>query len=748
MFTERQLARILPRAVDALVTSDPDEARTYAEELKIPTVPIHEESPSRLLCEQTLRLLSSEAKEGRAHVRQFLTQVLLNPANLDESGEMIRGLLRTWREDLVSALSGVEGIERVSLHGYAIEVTPASGARKQALKRVGEIVENEVEHSDWLLTVITSRAALYRADLEEIAVALSDFCRQRAECAILLRDPPAKFSKRLGPRPLSTLDEDDFLVEIRDGIEDHFRALSRESLPDPVTDIVERQILYPSEAPVYYEQLARLVLENEALRLTYPESESLSAEELTAEIKERAERLMRIIERESRVLYERATYATKRCAALAYVSPYASSTEAQLARIVAETSEKLRFFVSDNECHKFHLERFRDLLYELGGSDPDTWSIDRPHVLTFFIPKEDTTTGEDLVLVFRLCLADYEEPEDEIDLNEEEGDIFEADERSSLDDRPEPGEPLDFDLTALRPHEGDLLAEGEKLALWIGQLQSNLTPLSAKSSHSGSDTKEPFDPNNTDQGSEWRYYGLSQARCEELFRPFFKILANRYPHVWRLLPEYSRDEGTLLEISRSSPLRQAADILDMCEEFYPDIERFSPAQKQTVEAWLRSYSEWSDPFTMDLLFSLPLWTRASKLFKVGNDKVWRICDRDELLDEHKDFLSSQLFAPEVHLLLHAVSERGMETMLDLLEDGLVCIDGVSEAFVACLNTIPAPELRKRILHRVKPALKEGSFSSFWEPIPNELARESLLALRTHFGSIWIDIHRSYTRGLL
>ena len=746
MFTERQIARILPRAVDAIVTSDPDEARTYAEELNIQAVPPDEHSRSRLLCTETLRLLSSEAKEGRLHARQIITQVLLNPANLDESGEMIRSLLSTWREDLVTTLRSVDGIERVSLHGNAIEVTPLSAARGPALKRVKEFVENESEHTDWLLTVITSRAALYRADLEEIAMALSDFCGQRAECAILVRKPSSEFSKRLGPKPLSTIDEDDFLVEILDGIENHFRALSRERLPDPVTDIVERQILFPSEAPVYYEQLARLVLENEALRSTYPESESLSAAELTAEIKDRAERLMRIIERESRVLYERATYPSQRCATLAQVSPYASSTEAQLARIVDETRDELRFFISDDECHRLHLERFRDQLHELGGSDPETWRIDRPHVLTLYIPGEDTITGEDLVLVFRLCLEDYEEPEDDVELDSDEGDVFEGDERSSFEDQPELGEPLAFSSIALRPQDGDLLTEGEQLALWLARLQSTFTPLSAESHDS--DTDEQFDPNQTDETSAWRYYGLSQTRCEELFRPFFKIIATRYQHAWKLLPKDSRDEGTLLDLCISSPLRQTTDLLALCEEFYPDVVRFSSAQSQTVEAWLRSYSEWNEPFTMDLLLSLPLWTRASKLFQAGNDSVWRTREREDILDEHADFLSLQLFAPEIHLLLHAASERGMKTMLDLLEDGLVCIDGVSEAFVACLNTIPAPELKERILHRMKPALKEGSLSSFWEPIPDEVARESLLALRTHFGSIWADIHRSYARGLL
>ena len=746
MFTERQIARILPRAVDAIVTSDPDEARTYAEELNIQAVPPDEDSRSRLLCAETLRLLSSEAKEGRLHARQIITQVLLNPANLDESGEMIRSLLSTWREDLVTTLRSVDGIERVSLHGNAIEVTPLSAARGPALKRVKEFVENESEHTDWLLTVITSRAALYRADLEEIAMALSDFCGQRAECAILLRKPSSEFSKRLGPKPLSTIDEDDFLVEILDGIENHFRALSRERLPDPVTDIVERQILFPSEAPVYYEQLARLVLENEALRSTYPESESLSAAELTAEIKDRAERLMRIIERESRVLYERATYPSQRCATLAQVSPYASSTDAQLARIVDETRDELRFFISDDECHRLHLERFRDQLHELGGSDPDTWRIDRPHVLTLYIPREDTITGEDLVLVFRLCLEDYEEPEDDVELDSDEGDVFEGGERSSFEDQPELGEPLAFSSIALRPQDGDLLTEGEQLALWLARLQSTFTPLSAEPPDS--DTEEQFDPDHADETSAWRYYGLSQTRCEELFRPFFKLIATRYQHAWNLIPEDSRDEGTLLEICISSPLRQTTDLLELCEQFYPDVVRFSSAQSQTVEAWLRSYSEWNEPFTMDLLLSLPLWTRASKLFQVGSDSVWRTREREDLLDEHADFVSSQLFAPEVHLLLHAASERGMKTMLDLLEDGLVCIDGVSEAFVACLNTIPAPELKERILHRMKPALKEGSLSSFWEPIPDEVARESLLALRTHFGSIWADIHRSYTRGLL
>jgi hypothetical protein len=748
VFTERQIARILPRALDAIVTSDPDEARTYAEELKIQTITPTEDSRSRLLCAETLRLLSSEAKEGRLHARQIIRQVLLNPANLDESGEMIRSLLKTWREDLVTTLRSVEGIERVSLRGNAIEVTPLSAVREPALKRVKEIIQNETEHTDWLLTVITSRAALYRADLEEIVVALSDFCGQRAECAILLGDPLSKFSKRLGPQPLSTIDEDDFLDEILNGIEDHFRALSREQLPDPVTDIVERQILYPSEAPVYYEQLARLVVENEALRSTYPESESLSAEELSAEIKERAERLMRIIERESRVLYERATYPSQRCAALAHVSPYASSTEAQLARIVAETSDELGFFISDDEAHRLHLERFRDQLHELGGSDPDAWSIDRPHVFTLFIPREDTINGEDLVLVFRLCLKDFEEPEDDFEFDAEEEDVFEGEQRSSFEEQPELGEPLEFQITCLRPQVGDLLAEGEQLALWLARIQSKLTLLSEKSPDSSSDNEDTLDADISEETEAWRYYGLSQARCEELFRPFFRLIATRYPHAWSLIPEDSRGEMTLLDLSVSSPFRQMTDLLQLCEEFYPDIVQFSQTQRDTVQAWLRSYNEWSEPFTMDLLLSLPIWTRASKLFKAGNDSVWRICERESLLEEHEAFLSSKLFSPELHLLLHTASERGMRSMLELLEDGLVCIDGVSEAFVACLNTIPAHELRRRIFHRAKPALEDDSVSSFWEPIPTEHARSSLLALRTHFGGVWADIHRSFTRGLL
>lgn len=748
MFTDRQIARILPRAVDALVTSDPDEARTFAEKLNIQAARLPEYSPSRLLCAETLRLLSSEAKEGRAHARKIITQVLLNPANIDESGKMIRSLLSTWREDLVFTLRSVEGIERVSPRGNAIEVTPLSAVRGPALKRVKEIIQNEAEHTDWLLTVITSRAALYRADLEEIVVALSDFCRQRAECAILLRETSSKFSKRLGPQPLSTIDEDDFLDEILNGIEDHFRALSREQLPDPVTDIVERQILYPSEAPVYYEQLARLVVENEALRSTYPESESLSAEELSAEIKERAERLMRIIERESRVLYERATYPSQRCAALAHVSPDASSTEAQLARIVAETSDELTFFISDDEVCRLHLERFRDQLHELGGRAPDAWSIDRPYVLTLFIPREDTKNGEDLVLVFRVFLKDFEEPQDDFEFDAEEDDVFEGEQRSSFEEQPELGEPLEFHVTALRPQAGDLLAEAEQFALWLARIQSKLTPLSERSPNSSSDTEDTLDADISEETEAWRYYGLSQARCEQLFRPFFRLIATRYPHAWSLIPEDSRAEMTLLDLWVSSPFRQMTDLLQLCEEFYPDIVQFSQTQRDTVQAWLRSYNEWNEPFTMDLLLSLPLWTRASKLFKAGNDNVWRISERERLLKEHEAFLSSHLFSPELHLLLHSVSERGMRSMLELLEDGLVCIDGVSEAFVACLNTIPAHELRRRIFHRAKPALQDDSLSAFWEPIPRDDMRASALALRTHFGNVWVDIYRSFTRGLL
>jgi hypothetical protein len=768
VFIERQISRILPRAVEALVTADPDEARSFAEELKIPTGPIEDASRTGQLCAETIRLLNSEAKEGRQQARKILTHVLLNPVNIDESGEMIDSLLRTWREDLITTLRGIEGVEQVSLRGTSIEIAAAREQRHLVRPRVEKILQNELEHADWLVSAVTSRAALYRADLEEIVVALSDFCKQRSECSILLGGHSSRGSNRIGPLILSTLDEDDFLVEILEAIEGHLGALSREELPEPVTDIVERQILHPSEAPVYYEQLARLVLRSESLRATYPESEALSEEELTAEIKSRAERLMRIIERESLVLYERATYHSQRCASLARISPYASSTEAQLAKMVSQTGEELRFFVRDGETHRAHLERFRDRLYDLGGAEVDTWMIDRPHVFTLYIPGEDTITQEDLVLAFRVCMAEYEEPdfEDEMDYDDGEDydsaieetleeEIYDApvedtkdqDEPTSLYDEADSlGEPLEFSVVALRPRGGDLLGDGERLALWFARLESKYAPLLSESSTP--EALKGAQAASADEDSTWRYYGLSQARCEQLFRPFFNLIASRYPHVWNLLPAESREALTLMEISDFSPIRQAIDVLEMCEEYYDDITEFSPAEREAVQAWLRSYGEWCEAPTMDILYCLPAWQRASNLFKVGSEGGWRISQREDLLDEHRSFISHNLFAPELHLLLHSASERGMETMIELLDEGIVFLDGVSEAFVACLNTIPTAELKKRIAHRIKPALRAGSLSSFWEPIPERMARESILALRTHFGSIWVDIHRSFTRGLL
>lgn len=768
MFIERQISRILPRAVEALVNADPDEARSFAEELKIPTGAIEDLARTGQLCAETIRLLNSEATEGRQQARKILTHVLLNPANIDESGEMIDSLLRTWRDDLVTTLRGIQGVEQVSLRGTSIEIAAAREQRHLVRSRVEKILENELEHADWLVSAVTSRAALYRADLEEIVVALSDFCKQRSECSILLGGHSSRGSKRIGPRTLSTIDEDDFLVEILEAMEGHLGALSREELPEPVTDIVERQILHPSEAPVYYEQLARLVLGSESLRATYPESEALSEEELTAEIKSRAERLMRVIERESLVLYERATYHSQRCASLARISPYASSTEAQLAKMVSQTGEELRFFVREGETHRAHLERFRDRLYDLGGAEVDTWRIDRPHVFTLYIPGEDTITQEDLVLAFRVCMAEYEEPdfEDEMDYNDGEDydseieetleeeiydtpvdDTEDLDEPTSLYDEDDSlGEPLEFSVVALRPRGGDLLGDAERLALWFARLESKYAPL--LSERSTPEALKSAQAASADEDATWRYYGLSQARCEQLFRPFFNLIASRYPHVWNLLPAESREALTLMEISDFSPIRQAIDVLEMCEEYYEDITELNPAEREAAQAWLRSYGEWREAPTMDILYCLPVWQRASKLFKVGSEGGWRISQREDLLDEHESFLSHNLFAPELHLLLHSTSERGMKTMVELLEEGIVFLDGVSEAFVACLNTIPTSELKKRIVHRVKPALTNGSLSSFWEPIPERMARQSLLALRTHFGSIWVDIHRSFTRGLL
>lgn len=772
MFTERQISRILPRAVQALVASDPDEARTYAETLKLRPERGTDVTAPGQLCAETLRLLNSEAKEGREHARRLLTHVLLNPANIDDSGEMISSLLGTWREDLVTTLRGIEGVADVSLRGTALEVTPEREQRDLIGRRVEKVLENELEHADWLVAAITSRAALYRADLEEIVVALSDFCKQRSETSVLLKEPSSKFSKRLGPIKLSTIDEDEFLVEILDSIEDHLGALSREQLPDPVTDIVERQILYPSEAPVYYEQLARLVLSSESLRSTYPESETLSQDELTAEIKSRAERLMRIIERESLVLYERANYKGQRCASLSRISPYASSTEAQLAKMISQTGDELKFFVRDDAARRTHLERFRDLLYDIGGAEVDTWRIDRPHVFTLFIPGEDTLSQQDLVLVVRVCMTEYEEPDldDDLDADPDEGDDSESDLDSTLEeeiyehsdtgtDNSESGElspdtdedvsePLECSVTTLRPRGGDLLAEGEQLALWLAHLQSKYVPLPSETTGPGELNNAQATSTTSGEDEGWRYYGLSQARCERLFRPFFNLIATRYPQVWNALPEESRERPTLMEISDFSPLRQMADVLDLCEEFCDDIAARTPEEREKIQQWLRSYGEWSEAPTMDLLLSVPIWSRASKLFKVENESGWRLSQREDLLDEHEAFISPQLFSPELHLVLHSLSDRGMTTMLELLEDGLVSLDGVSEAFVACVTTIPAAELKKRILHRVKPLLKDGSLSSFWEPIPEASSRESLLALRTHFGSIWIDIHRSFTRGLL
>jgi hypothetical protein len=233
-----------------------------------------------------------------------------------------------------------------------------------------------------------------------------------------------------------------------------------------------------------------------------------------------------------------------------------------------------------------------------------------------------------------------------------------------------------------------------------------------------------------------------------MFCRFFNFIASRYPHVWRVLPEESRETPTLIEISDFSPLRQMINVLDLCEEYYDDTAARTTAESEKVQQWLHSYREWCEAPTTDLLLTLPIWTRARKLFKVENESAWRLSQREDLLDEHESFVSPQLFSPELHLLLHSLSDRGMATMLELLEDGLVCLNGVSEVFVGCVNTMPAPELKKRILHRARTALKGGSLSSFWEPIPEANWRESRLALRTHFGSIWLDIHRSFTRELL
>ncbi len=768
VFTDRQIARILPKAVDALVDGDPDEARTWAEELEISSARRDPEILSGEICSETLRLLNSEAKEGRLHARQIITDALLNPVNIDESGEMIASLLRTWREDLVATLRTIEGIDQVALRGDAIDIIPNKNQSGFALERIEQFVEHELEHADWLMTVITSRAALYRADLEEIVVTLSDFCAQRSDCSLLLNAPSSKLAQRIGPLKLSTINEDEFLVEILSAIEGHLGALSQEYLPAAVTDIVERQLLYPSEAPVYYEQLARLVLESDALRSTYPESETLNSDELSAEIKSRAERLMRIIERESLVLYERATYKAQRCATLARISSYGSSTQTQLAKMVAQTSEELRFFVSSEEAHRRHLESFRDRLHELGGTDASAWRIDRPHVFMLFIPGEDTIRGDDLALVCKVCMAEYEEPDPEEDFDEESvddtgfGGEYESEYGDEIDDEltelegAEPlgyigneddfDEPLEFHLIPLRPRGGDLLTEGERLAIWFARLEAALTSLSSEKLHSEKDTGGPLGGDH--ENTEWRYYGMSQRRCERLFRPFFDLIETRYPLVWKLLPQESREQLSLIDISTMSPLRQVTDLFELLEEYYPDLTEFTPAQNKALQKWMSSYTMLWDAPTMDALLSIPMWGRASKLFKVGRDREWQVSQREDLLDEHQAFLSSHFFSPELHLLLHAASERGMETMNELLRDGLVFLDGVSEAFVACLNTIPADELKERIHHRAKPALKEGSLSSFWEPIPHQHARDSLVALRTHFGSIWIDIHRSYTRGLL
>jgi hypothetical protein len=767
VFANKQISRILPQTVEALVAGDPDEARTWADELEISSAKNRQELSSRDLCDETLRLLNSEAQAGRLQARTILTQMLLNPVNIDESGEMVSSLLKTWREDLISSLRDGAGIKEIVLRGDAIEIIPEKGQRDTVLRHVTQVVASELEHADWLVSLITSRAALYRADLEEIVVALSDFCAQRSECSILLRGEPPPFLKRLGPHKLSMIEEDEFLVEILEAIEGHLGDLSRERLPESVTDIVEQQILYPSEAPINYERLASLVLETEPLRATYPESETLSKEELTDEIKSRAERLMRIIERESFVLYERATYKDKRCAALARISPYCSSTEAQLAKMVAETRDKLSFFARDEDALRFHVERFRDNLYELGGKLVDTWRIRHPQVFTLFIPGEDTQKGEDLLCVCRVCMTEYEEPDIALEMMsealssedvdhasglpfEEEADDSpnEYDEADYLDEETNLGEPLTFSLSVLRPLEGDLLSEGEKLALWLARLEEAYTPLSTEACESRQGEREESEEHSEVSASQWRYYGLSHTRCERLFRPYFSFIANRYGHAWSILPPESQEERSLIDIAFMSPLQQMIDVLELIEEHNIEVAQLTETQRENVRDWLRSYAEWWDAPTTDLLFSVPLWTRAAKLLKECDQSPWVVEEREELLDTHLAFLDNRLFSPEIHLLLQSTSERGMNTLLELLEDGLIFVDGVSEAFVACINTIPAAELKKRIHHRAKPALKKGVLSSFWEPIGDEYARESQLALRTHFGSMWVDIHRSFTRGLL
>ena len=759
MFTQRQITRILPQAVDALVQGDPEDARAWAHELRLSPAQRGHDIRAGDICSETLRLLNSEAKEGRQHARELLTDMLLDPVNIDASGEMISDLVKTWREDLVASLQAIEGVEEVATRGSLIEMTPANNQRQQAQSHLQRVLENELEHADWLVTLITSRAALYRADLEEIVVALSDFCNQRSDCSLVLTGHPTELRTRIGPLKLSIIQEDEFLVEILNAIEDHLDSLSREDLPEPLIDLVEQHILYPSEAPAYFERLASLVLETESLRSTYPESATLSKEELTAEIKSRAERLMRIIERESHVLYERATYKPQRCASLARISSYFSSTETQLAKMLAQTSEQLSFFISDKDTHRAHLERFRDQLYDIGGTGVSTWRLHQPHVFTLFIAGDDTLTGEDLLLIFKVCLAEYEEPDQledfEPDLCKDEfdRDQFEAlsaeDTEQQIDvgelagthglvsEGDENDEPLEFTVTALRPQGGELLSEGEQLAIWFSRLHSACVPLASNT---------PY--HHHDRQSDWNYYGLSQVRCDKLFRPLFNLIEARYPHAWKLLPHESREALSLMDISDMSPLRQVLDLLGMFEEHYPDVTQFTPSQRQAVRAWIQSYRAWCDAPTMDILFSIPLWTRASKLFRSDQRTDWEVSQREDLLDDHDAFSSPSFFRPELHLLLHATTERGMNTLIELLEDGLVFLDGVSEAFVACLNTIPSDEIKKRIHHRAAPTLKLGGISSFWKPIPEETSRASLLALRTHFGTIWVDIHRSYKRGLL
>ncbi len=749
-FSTLQFARFLPDGLKAVAETDEHRTLSLASTLGVQRSSTNPEETALALMEGTLRQLNSSSRADREEARQIITDIILNPANIDESGRMISTLISSWRHDLVAAATTIERVEEISANGPAIQLWVQNTPPKEIIPLIREILRAEHEHTDWLVSLVVARASLFRADLEEIVVGLRDFCRGRSHTSFVLTGDLFPHASELRTKHLHLPREDDFLREVMAAMEKNFRMLSDERLPEGVRDIVEQQILYPVDTQAYYEQLADLILDREEVSGIAPPTEIPSHETLVEAIKERARHVMRTVELESLVFFDRATHSPERCVPLDKISPYTGSIEVQCAQIEARFREEAQIVVLPDDALERLVTQLRSELLQL--QEDKNWKVLRPHLFTLYYEGQRRSFEQPAGFIIQIAPGKAPvENSQEVSSYPDRANAKSQTE-GELNDAPT-ARPLEMYMTIIRPNSRDLLTDMEALAKWLSQLESQLNPLSAdddarNTRFNNPANPVPFDVSPDEDNEIHNYFGLSYEQCNESFRPFFALLKERYQAAWELLPKLAQESPQLINVADFTPIQQSMDILSIMDDHETTIRKLPEGGRQRVRQWLELYSSSNEAGTAELLLTAPLWKGASVVAAISEARSWHIEDREELLEQYNQLISPALYAPEAHLILAALNDHGAKTLTKLLEDGLVYLDGFSSAAAGCCNKMPIEELEQRILHRARNIVNAKGRGSLWHLLDPELARQSSVALQFQAAPIWIDIYRSYQRGIL